>query len=270
MLDLLLLAITLHIAHGHSPVKPALAPPAITAASVVAAEHHGLDPWEMLALLTAENHNRAYDPGQVGMYGKGGEAGLYQLAPMWARHAQRLCNGSEAVEGVSPCLWIVRGERVHYRASEAQKRRGARDLFDPLVNIEAGAITYAELKRWFAIYGKRRGEWDWRARFRCHNGYLYTRGCFRTVRRVLRWEVRLRGQHAIVSTSVRASLAVLAGAMPSQSARVLWLALTVHGREHGAREGRLGALASRYKRSVRKLRSGLVVAEAPDTQGGEQ
>ena len=179
-------------------------------ATYLAARHHGLDPFEVGAILLAENRDRRYDPKQRGRYNGGGEIGLYQLKKVWAAEAGERCNAATRAthhrySGRGDCLYIAPEDVVRHESSpRAVKRYQGRlaALDTALVNIEAAVIAFAYLQ------DKRREAWpdvkDWRALFRCSPIVLRPGGsrrlregnarCRASVARVRAWERAIRGR----------------------------------------------------------------------------
>jgi len=204
----LIFAIAMHTVLGadYDPPRPGMVPLVYGVSVYVTAQHHGMDPVEAGAVLLAENKARTYDPQQVGRYGKGGEAGLFQLVPLWGALASKRCNAVKRSKhrhyaGMGDCLWIDPDELVLARQDVPGylKRRGRVSLFRPHINIEAAMIAFLELKRWRAKYAPK--VHDWQVFFRCdpdsvnHVQAKATRTCVASVKRVLEWQRRLDARY---------------------------------------------------------------------------
>lgn len=190
--DMIVFTLALHTAVGADGL-PGEVPLEYGVQVYQASQHHGVDPAEMGALLLAENRGRRYDPTTVGRYGKGGEAGLFQLVGTWANEAEKRCSfEKERYEGLEPCLVIPEDAEVHYECDE----EGCLDLFDAEVNIEAAVIAVVYMK-YSHEEGHEEGEdADWRTHYRCSNegSARQSKGCLNSVKRVLVWEDRLRDE----------------------------------------------------------------------------
>lgn len=183
-----------------------------------AAERHGLNPFELGALLMAENKSRRYDPATVGRHGAGGELGLFQLQPYpWARHC-----------GIAP-----------------------RDLKQPLTNIDCAARVARHMQEKSGVQvdhpfwrdalaqgddlalrkGMRRKTRDgleWQTRYRCHPKARATPACAASVARVLRMHDLLLKTYAQRATlAFWASVVVHAPHMAALNARAAEDALRV-------------------------------------------
>lgn len=131
----------------------------------LSAERHNVPPEELGALLLAENRSRRYHPLTVGLAGKGGERGLFQLDP----------NSWTGFCGITK-----------------------EELFDPFKNIDCAAKVVKEIKEEHKKNCRKKskhiGEWlsdpDWRTHYRCAWGRKARNSvnCIKSVNRVLRKE----------------------------------------------------------------------------------
>ena len=95
-------------------------PPQHAAALYEVALHHGQDPYEVGAVIMAENKGRVFHALEVGRYRGGQEAGIAQLKPMWAYVANARCNARlrEAhrhYAGRGDCLFIEPEQTLRYK-----------------------------------------------------------------------------------------------------------------------------------------------------------
>jgi hypothetical protein len=140
-----------------------------------AAERHGVNPFELGALLMAENKSRRYDPATVGRHGAGGELGLFQLHPYpWARFC-----GVPAADLKRPRVNIDCAARV---ARHMQEKAGV-DVEHPFWRDAIAAGDDLALRK--GMRRKTRDGLEWQTRYRCHPRARATPACATSVNRVL-------------------------------------------------------------------------------------
>ena len=197
IIDIVVFVLALHTTVG-ADGKPGEVPLEYGTQVYQAAVHHNVDPVEMGALLLAENKSRKYNPETVGRYGKGGEAGLFQLVKVWGKEATRRCSFTKSRyqdQDLPDCRVIPREVTVHYQCEDDDE--DCLDLFDASINIEAAAIAIKYMQTQHAKHHQRKGgDWDWRTHYRCgpSQNARYSRRCQKSVGRVIKWERRVRKQ----------------------------------------------------------------------------
>jgi hypothetical protein len=133
-------------------------------------EYHEVDPYEVIALLLAENKSLKFNNNKIG---DNGEIGLFQLDPgTWVPYANKICEEKE-------CFSIT-------------KKITKKDLFDKKINIEVAVLAIRYMKESHADHGKTSCP-DWRAHYRCAKNSRNTKSCKNSVKYVQRIEAKLRG-----------------------------------------------------------------------------
>jgi len=205
MFELIIFTLALQTTIG-SDGLPGKVPAEYSIQVYYSAKHHGIDPVEQGALLLAENKSRKYNPQTVGKYGKGGEAGLFQLARVWGRLATKRCSfisKKGKYDGLQECLSVPRDVKVRYRCDldeEGNKiNEDCIDMFDPDVNIEAASIAIAYMQNSHLEHLSRDDpdrDWNWRTHYRCNSNPDSRNSvkCQKSVGRVLEWQKRIRVQ----------------------------------------------------------------------------
>lgn len=135
---------------------------------------HNVNPFDLGALLMAENKSRRYDPATVGKHGAGGELGLFQLQPHpWSR-----------VCGIAPSDLKDAAQNIRCAAvvvNHMQVKAGVQ-VDHPIWRdgLEAGDMT--ALRK--VIRRKTRDGLDWQTRYRCHPKSRAAPACAASVARV--------------------------------------------------------------------------------------
>jgi len=152
-------------------------------------EGGGLSPFDLGALLMAENRGKRYMATTVGRYGstagtKRAERGLFQLVPYWAKK----CGISradlfDAYENIKCAAHAVRHMQDRAGARKQRPRWSWRTRFGEY------ASQPKTLEDFLTIGNRARP--DWRTHYRCHPKHRASVGCSRSVRRVLRMQRRL-------------------------------------------------------------------------------
>lgn len=160
-----------------------------------AALSEGVNPFDVGALLMAENKSRKFRPWTVGRYGATAgtpraERGLFQLAPYWASECGvKRADLFDPFVNIHCAVVAVRKmqDKTTSRGGFKRRKRRAREIREGwgwADRFDEHAGDFEALEAFVSISLASRP--DWRTHYRCHPKHRASPGCKRSVARVVR------------------------------------------------------------------------------------